>query len=171
MRLLCCCLRRILYKDYIGDILKILGLDVGDKTIGVAVSDGLLLTAQGRTTIFRKSIKKDIDQLIQIIKNDNISTIVVGLPKNMDNTLGPQVEKTKAFINKLEKKINYTDRLDNHDIDIIYWDERMSSLSAENILIEGDVSRKKRKDVIDKVAAVIILQSYLDSLTNESKEV
>jgi putative Holliday junction resolvase len=151
--------------------LKILGLDVGDKTIGVAVSDGLLLTAQGRTTIFRQSIKKDIDQLIDIIKNDNITKIVVGLPKNMDNSLGRQVEKTKKFIEKLEKKIRYTDRLETHDIEIIYWDERLSSLAAENILIEGDVSRKKRKDVIDKLAAAIILQSYLDSLTNEQKEV
>lgn len=143
--------------------MKILGLDVGDKSIGVAVSDPLFITAQGRKTIFRESNKKDIDELINIIVNDDIGKIVVGLPKNMNNTLGPQVAKTKNFMKKVIKKIKYTNRID-WPVEIIYFDERLSSKSAERVLIQGDVSRKGRKKVIDKLAAVFILQNYLDSL-------
>lgn len=143
--------------------MKILGLDVGDKTIGIAVSDPLFITAQGRKTIFRESNKKTIDELIEIIVNDDIEKIVVGLPKNMNNTLGPQAAKTKNFMKKVLKKIKYTTRID-WPVEIIYFDERLSSKSAEKILIQGDVSRKGRKKVIDKLAAVFILQNYLDSL-------
>lgn len=143
---------------------KIMGLDVGDATIGVAMSDGLLITAQGRLTIRRESIKKDIDILIDMIVEDHVDRIVVGLPKNMNNTIGPQAEKTLDFVKKLQKKIKYSDRLDNQSIEIIMWDERLTSVAAERSMIEADLSRAKRKKIIDKLAAVYILQGYLDSI-------
>ncbi|MBI9011978.1 MAG: Holliday junction resolvase RuvX [Clostridiales bacterium] len=142
---------------------KIMGLDVGDKTIGVAISDPLLYTAQGRTTIMRESIKKDIDQLIDFIISDNIKTIVVGFPKNMNNTVGPQAEKTLDFVKKLQKKIKYSERIEDCDIEVVMWDERLTSVAAERSMIEADLSRAKRKKIIDKMAAVYILQGYLDS--------
>lgn len=132
---------------------RIMGLDVGDKTIGVAISDPLFLTAQGLETIRRESNKKDIDHLKRIIYEYNITKIVVGIPKNMDNTIGPQGEKVLKFVDKVKKKINS---------EIVFQDERLTTVSAERILIEGDISRKKRKKIIDKVAATYILQSYLD---------
>jgi len=132
---------------------RIMGLDVGDKTIGVAISDPLLLTAQGLKTIIRESNKKDIKKIEDIIEEYNINKIVVGLPKNMNNTLGPQGEKVIDFVDKIKKRI---------DIEIILEDERLTTVTAERILIEGDVSRKNRKKVIDKVAATYILQNYLD---------
>jgi len=143
--------------------MKILGLDVGDKTIGIAVSDALLITAQGRKTIFRKSNKETIDEIIDIIVEDEIDRIVVGFPKNMNNTVGPQAIKTENFMKKVSKKIKYTTKFD-WEIEIIYFDERLSSKSAERVLLQGDVSRRNRKKVIDKLAAVFILQNYLDSL-------
>lgn len=142
---------------------KIMGLDVGDKTIGVAISDMLLFTAQGRTTVMREAIKKDIDQLIDFIISDTVKIIVVGFPKNMNNTVGPQAEKTLKFVEKLQKKIKYSDRLDDRDIEVVMWDERLTSVAAERAMIEADLSRAKRKKIIDKMAAVYILQGYLDS--------
>lgn len=144
--------------------MRYMGLDVGDATIGVALSDLLQITAQGRETIRRKSIKEDIDKLVDIIATQEVEKIIVGLPKNMNGTIGPQGEKTLAFSQKLEKKLRYSDRIKNRDIEIIPWDERLTTVAAERMLIEADVSRKKRREVIDTVAAVYILQSYLDSL-------
>jgi putative Holliday junction resolvase len=143
--------------------LKILGLDVGDKTIGVALSDPLLITAQGIKTIFRQSNKATIDEIISIIVEENVEKIVVGFPKNMNNTVGPQAIKTENFMKKVSKKIKYTDRI-NRDIEIIYFDERLSSKSAERVLLQGNVRRSNRKKFIDKLAAVFILQNYLDGL-------
>lgn len=142
---------------------KIMGLDVGDATIGVAISDGLLITAQGRTTIRRTSLKEDVDKLIDFIVEDNINKIVVGLPKNMNGTIGPQAEKTEAFTKKLKKKIKYSDRITDRDVEFIMWDERLTSKAAERSMIEADLRRKKRKQIIDKIAAIYILQGYLDS--------
>ena len=132
---------------------RIMGLDVGDKTIGVAISDPLLITAQGLKTIRRKSIKKDIEEIKAIIEEYNISKIVIGFPKNMNNTIGPQGEKVLDFVEKLKRRV---------DVEIILEDERLSTVSAERLLIEGDVRREKRKKVIDTVAATYILQVYLD---------
>ncbi len=143
---------------------KIMGLDVGDKTIGVAISDGLLMTAQGRTTIRRESIKTDLDQLIDFIITDKVYIIVVGLPKNMNNSIGPQAEKTLNFVKKLQKKIKYSDRLENREIEVVMWDERLTSIAADKAMIEADMRREKRRKIIDKVAAVYILQGYLDSI-------
>lgn len=145
--------------------MRYMGLDVGDATIGVALSDLLHITAQGRETLRRISIKEDIDRLVDIIVEQDVDKIVVGLPKNMNGTVGPQGEKTLAFSQKLEKKLRYSDRIKNRQIEIIMWDERLTTVAAEKMLIEADVSRRKRKTVIDTVAAGYILQGYLDSLS------
>lgn len=135
---------------------RIMGLDVGDKTIGVAVSDPLGFTSQGITTIRRKGIKTDIIELREIIEDYNIEKVVMGLPKNMNNTLGPQGEKVIKFSEKFKAKFE--------DLEIIFQDERLSTVSAERMLISSDVRRDKRKQVIDKVAATYILQTYLDTV-------
>lgn len=129
-------------------------MDVGDKTIGVAVSDLLGFTAQGITTIKRDSLDKDLIQLRSICTEYEVESIVVGLPKNMNGTVGPQGEKALEFIGVLQE---------NFDMPVETWDERLSTVSAQKVLIQGDVRRKKRKTVIDKMAAVLILQNYLDS--------
>lgn len=137
---------------------RYMALDVGDRTIGVAVSDPLFIMAQGYTTIFRESIDKDLDSLKTIIEKESISKIIVGFPKNMNNTVGPQGEKVLNFVEELKTFLNEN----NFEIEIIMQDERLTTVSAERVLIEGNMSRKKRKQVIDKVAATYILQSFLD---------
>lgn len=134
--------------------MRIMGLDVGDKTVGVAVSDLLGLTAQGVETIIRTSNKAAINRIRELVSEKDIQRIVVGLPKNMNGSLGPQGEKVLSFVKKLEEKI---------DVEVLFQDERLTTVAAEKMLISADVSRKKRKKVIDKVAAVYILQGYLDS--------
>ena len=134
--------------------MRILGLDVGDRTIGVAVSDELGWTAQGIETIKRTSIIKDLKRLDELVKEKNIKTIVIGFPKNMNNTIGPRAEKTIEFADIIKENFK--------DIEIVLWDERLTTSAAQRTLIEADVSRKKRKLVIDKIAAVFILQGYLD---------
>ena len=136
---------------------RIMGLDIGDKTIGVAVSDLMGLTAQGVTTIKRVGKKKDIEAIKQIIAEKQVNKIVSGLPKNMNGTLGPQGEKVIKFCELLEEETG---------IKIEYWDERLSTVAAERSLIEGNVRRENRKKVIDMLAAVIILQGYLDRQRN-----
>ena len=136
---------------------RIMGLDIGDKTIGVAVSDLMGLTAQGVTTIKRVGKKKDIEAIKQIIAEKQVNKIVSGLPKNMNGTLGPQGEKVIKFCELLEEETG---------IKIEYWDERLSTVAAERTLIQGNVRRENRKGVIDMVAAVIILQGYLDRQRN-----
>lgn len=132
---------------------RYIGLDVGDRTIGVAISDPFLLTAQSLMTIKRKSKIEDIEIINDIIKEKEVSKIIVGLPKNMNNTIGTQAKKVKTFVKELRK---------HTDLDIEYVDERLTTVSATRVLIEQNVSRKKRKDVIDSVAATYILQTYLD---------
>ncbi len=137
-----------------------IGLDVGDRTIGVAVSDLLDMTAQGITTIERVGIKKDTGKVMDYIKEYDCDTVVIGLPKKLDGTDSPQTEKVYEFRTKLENKLRSSGL---QDVKIEYYDERLTTVMAEKVLIEADVSRKKRKDVIDKQAAVLILQAYLDS--------
>ncbi|WP_317368481.1 Holliday junction resolvase RuvX [uncultured Tyzzerella sp.] len=137
--------------------MRILGLDFGQKTIGVAISDPFGWTAQGVEIIRRdkeESINKSIERIGQIIKEYSVEKIVLGYPKNMNNTIGERGEKTEAFKQKLEKTFN--------NVEVILWDERLSTVGAERSLLEADLSRKKRKNVIDKMAAVFILQGYLD---------
>jgi putative Holliday junction resolvase len=135
--------------------MRILGLDIGDRTIGIAISDPLGFTAQGITTIRRKNITIDMDELLKICKEYSVETIVAGLPKNMNGTVGPQSEKVLAFCEILKEKI---------DIPIKMWDERLTTVAAHKAMLEADLSRAKRKKLVDKVAATYILQGYLDSL-------
>ncbi len=134
---------------------RILGLDVGDKTIGVAVSDELGWTAQGVTTVQRQSRKQDLAALAELIERYAVTELLVGLPKHLNNSIGAQAEKVQQFARSLEGRF--------YPIPITFWDERLSTVSAERILIDADVSRKKRKQVINTLAAAVILQNYLDS--------
>lgn len=134
--------------------MRTMGLDVGDKTIGVSVSDLMGWTAQGVETIRRTNLKADYKRLGELIKEKEVSKIVVGLPKNMNGTLGPQGEKVLHFVEGIKNRFK---------VDIVMWDERLTTVSAEKMLIGADVSRQKRKKVIDMVAANYILQGYLDS--------
>lgn len=140
--------------------MRIMGLDFGERTIGVAVSDELLWTAQGIKTIRRSSTAKDIEELKEIIREYSVTTIVLGYPKNMNGTIGPRAEMTEKFAQKLQ---------DAFALPVVFWDERLSTVAAQRTLLEGDVSRSKRKKVVDKMAAVFILQGYLDRRTNQSE--
>ncbi|MCL6587583.1 MAG: Holliday junction resolvase RuvX [Anoxybacillus sp.] len=136
--------------------MRVLGLDLGTKTLGVAVSDELGWTAQGIETIPIDEEKKQFGfkRLREIIDEYNVDTIVLGFPKNMNGTIGPRGEASERFAALLTKEFS---------LPVILWDERLSTMAAERMLIAADVSRQKRKKVIDKMAAVMILQSYLDS--------
>ena len=136
--------------------MRSLSLDVGDKTIGVAASDLLGLTAQGVKTIRRTSIKSDLAELGKIISDFDAKILVIGLPKNMNGTEGERCEFVRKFAEQVQKKFPAVKQ--------IFWDERLSTVAAEKFLIgAADLSRQKRKKVIDKMAAVYILQGYLDS--------
>ena len=138
--------------------MRSLGLDVGDKTIGVAASDLLNLTAQGVKTIRRTSIDEDLQELGKIISELDAKILVIGLPKNMNGTEGERCEMVRNFAETLQKNFPALKQ--------VFWDERLSTVAAEKFLIgAADVSRKKRKKVIDKMAAVYILQGFLDSQT------
>lgn len=134
--------------------MRIMGLDLGDKTIGVAISDAMKWTAQGLETIQRKQEKQDVHRLREIVSEHEVESIVLGLPVNMNGTMGPRSELVKNFAAVLEKQLK---------LPVYFWDERLSTVAAERTLLEADISRKKRKHVIDKLAAVIILQGYLDA--------
>ncbi len=136
--------------------MRILGLDVGTKTVGVALSDEMGWTAQGIETIRinEERNKFGFERVQELVKQYNVDTIVVGLPKNMNGTIGPRGEACQQYAEQLRELLG---------IEVIMWDERLSTMAAERLLISADVSRKKRKQVIDKIAAVVILQGYLDS--------
>lgn len=142
-------------------LMRVMGLDIGSRTIGVAVSDELEFTAQGLKTIKRRSFGEDCEELSQIIHQFEVRKVVVGLPKNMDGTLGKQAELTFKWIKSFQQKIS---------LPVVTWDERLSTVGASRVLIEADLSRKKRKGVIDKVAAVLILQGYLDHQRRHRKD-
>ncbi len=135
-------------------ILRSMGLDVGDRTIGVAVSDLLALTAQGVEVIRRTSPQADFARLAVLCQEYEVGTIVVGLPKNMNGTLGPRGELVQEFAAQLQEQLP--------EAKIVFWDERLSTVAAEKALIEADVRRNKRRKVIDKMAAIIILQGWMD---------
>lgn len=139
--------------------MRAIALDVGDKTIGIAVSDPLMLTAQGITIIDRIGIRKDADKVLKMVKEYECDTIVMGLPLNLDGSDSVQTQKVRDFRTMLENKMRSTAI---KGVDIVFQDERFTTKIAESVLIDADVSRKKRKTVIDKQAAVIILQSWLD---------
>lgn len=131
------------------------GLDLGDKTIGIAVSDGFRSVASPLETIRRKKFGVDAARLIEIVTGRQIAGLVLGLPRNMDGSEGPRCQSTRAFARNF-------DRL--HPIPITFWDERLSTVAAERALLEADTTRKRRAEVIDHVAAGYILQGALDRM-------
>ena len=133
----------------------LMGLDLGTKTIGVAVSDGLRITATALETVRRSRFSTDAARLEEIIAGRDIVAIVLGLPRNMDGSEGPRCQSTRAFARNLAARIAQP---------IAFWDERLSTVAAERALLEADSSRKRRSEVIDKVAAAYILQGALDRL-------
>ena len=138
--------------------MRIMGLDYGSKTVGAAVSDPLLITAQGIETIWRKSpdkLRQTLARIEELVKEYEVEKIVLGLPKNMNNSEGERCEKTREFGQMLEKRTG---------IEVIFWDERLTSVEAGQIMMESGVSREERKEYVDKIAAGLILQGYLDSL-------
>jgi len=142
-------------------LMRIMGLDVGSKTIGVAISDELGITAQGFKTIKRKAMEDDLRELYTIISQFQIEKIVVGLPKNMDGSLGKQAEFVLGWIENFKNRIQ---------LPVETWDERLSTVEATKTLLKADLSRKKRKEVIDKLAAVLILQGYLQQIGSRKDE-
>jgi len=139
---------------------KRIALDVGDKTIGVALSDELGITGQGLMTIERIGVKKDTGKVVELIKEYDCDTVVIGLPLNLNGTDSIQTEKVREFRTKLENKMRSSALA---DVEIVWQDERFTTKLAENVLIAGNVRREDRKKYVDKQAAVIIMQSYLDS--------
>lgn len=133
--------------------MRILGIDYGEKRIGIAISDPLNITAQGLLAIERTHIEEDIQKIVNIIHEKEAGEIVIGLPKRMDNTLGEKALAVLSFIDFLKKHI---------DIPIHTIDERFSTVRANRAMLEGDLSRKKRKERVDVIAAQLILQGYLD---------
>lgn len=140
--------------------MRIAGLDLGDRRIGVAISDERGWTAQALTVVTRTALDADIEALRAAFEPFSPTAIVVGLPKNMNGTLGLQAEKALAFARQLEDALK---------IETVMWDERLSTVAAERTLLEADLSRAKRRQVIDKSAAAFILQGYLDSLAFASR--
>jgi putative Holliday junction resolvase len=140
---------------------RIMALDIGSHTIGVAVSDELGITAQGLKTIRRKSRKEDLEEIMRIIDQFKIGKIVVGLPKSMNGTLGKQAEMVLQWAKSIGEEVH---------LPIVTWDERYSTAEASRVLLEADLSRRKRKKAIDKLAAVIILQGYMQKDRNQNDE-
>lgn len=139
--------------------MRIMGLDYGSKTVGVAISDPLCITAQGIETIERKEenkLRKTLARIEELAKEYEVDRIVLGFPKNMNNTIGDRAEKSLEFKEMLERRTG---------LSVIMWDERLTTVEAERTLIESKVRRENRKKYVDKIAAVFILQGYLDSLS------
>ncbi len=139
--------------------MRVMGLDYGSKTVGVAISDALSITAQGIETIHRKEenkLRQTLARIEALIEEYEVDKIVLGFPKNMNNTIGDRAEKTLELKEKLERRTG---------LPVILWDERLTTASAERVLIESNVRRENRKQYIDKIAAVFILQGYLDSIS------
>lgn len=130
-----------------------MGLDIGTKTIGVAISDSLGLTAQGLTTIRRKNREVDLAVLKKLAQQHGVEQLVVGLPRNMNGTCGPQAARVREFGGKIERELG---------LPVYFYDERLTTVAADRVLLEADLSRKRRRKVVDQVAASLILQGFLD---------
>jgi RNAse H-fold protein YqgF len=142
-------------------MMRIMGLDFGSKTVGVAISDALLVTAQGIEIIRRESenkLRKTLARIEELIEEYEVTSIVLGLPKNMNNSIGERAEKTLEFQEMLMRRTG---------LSVVMWDERLTTVEANRTLIEGNVRREDRSKYVDKLAAVFILQGYLDSLKKE----
>ena len=140
--------------------MRILSLDIGEKRIGIAVSDPLGITANGLMTLERVGVRKDCDKIIALIDEHKCEKVVIGLPLMLDGSFSPQTEKVREFARILKNKLKSSGR---SKIGLVYYDERFTTSIAERVLIDADLSRKKRKEVIDKQAATIILTDYLSS--------
>ena len=143
--------------------MRILGLDYGSKTVGVAVSDELLFTAQGLEIFRRQSpnkLRQFLARLEEIIKEYNVESIVLGYPKNMNNTEGERCEKTKEFKEMLERRTG---------LEVVLWDERLTTVAADRSMMETGIRRENRKEFVDEIAAIFILQGYLDFLRNSGE--
>lgn len=141
--------------------MRIIGLYFGSKTVGVAVSDELLITAQGIEIVRRKSenkLRQTLARIEELIKEYNVEKIVLGFPKNMNNSEGERCEKTLEFKEMLERRTGLTVEL---------WDERLTTVAADNLMMEAGIRRENRKEYVDQIAASFILQGYLDYLQNE----
>lgn len=143
------CVNESLRKHFV----RILGLDIGSKRIGIAMSDELGFTAQGMETLISKGDEADIERIALLVQDFGVSEVVVGMPYNMNGTEGPQAQKVKALMERISKRIAAP---------VYEWDERLSTAAADRALLEADMSRAKRRKVVDKIAAVLILQGYLD---------
>lgn len=144
--------------------MRILGLDFGSKTVGVAVSDELLITAQGVEIVRRKSpskLRQTLARINELVGEYGVERIVLGYPKNMNNTEGDRCAKTKEFKELLEKRCN---------LPVILWDERLTTVAADNSMMEMGIRRENRKEYVDEIAAIFILQGYLDYLSNHPEE-
>ena len=144
--------------------MRIMGLDFGSKTVGVAVSDELLLTAQGLEIIRRKEENKQRQTLARIeelIVEYGVTEIVLGYPKNMNDTLGDRVQKTEEFKEKLERRTG---------LPVVFWDERLTTVAADKLMMEAGIRRENRKEYVDQIAASFILQGYLDYKGNQRKD-
>ena len=143
--------------------MRILGLDFGSKTVGVAVSDELLITAQGVEIVRRKSpakLRQTLARIEELISQYNVARIVLGYPKNMNNTEGERCEKTKEFKEMLERRTG---------LEVVLWDERLTTVAADRSMIETGIRRENRKEFVDEIAAIFILQGYLDFLRNSGE--
>lgn len=138
--------------------MRVLALDLGDKRIGVAVSDELMMTAQGLCVINSRGTEKDLAEIDKLIHDHQITLVVIGLPRNMDGSYGEMASKVRGIGDCLQDRIP--------GIPVEYWDERLTTAVAQRMLIGADISRAKRRRVVDKVAAVVILQGYLDRRAN-----
>ena len=144
--------------------MRILGLDFGSKTVGVAVSDELLITAQGVEIVRRKSpskLRQTLARINELVGEYGVERIVLGYPKNMNNTEGDRCKKTKEFKELLEKRCN---------LPVILWDERLTTVAADNSMMEMGIRRENRKEYVDEIAAIFILQGYLDYLSNHPED-
>lgn len=141
--------------------MRILGLDVGSRTIGLAVSDPMGWTAQGLKTWPRKDGPQDLAEIKHLVQQYEVQKIVIGLPLNMNGTLGPAAREVEKWAEELKHALA---------LEVVLWDERLSTVASERVLLEANVSRRKRKRVIDKMAAVFILQNYLDAQAGVPKE-
>ena len=143
--------------------MRILGLDFGSKTVGVAVSDELLITAQGVEIVRRKSpskLRQTLARIEELIEQYGVEKIVLGYPKNMNNTEGERCEKTKEFKEMLERRTG---------LEVVLWDERLTTIAADRSMMETGIRRENRKEYVDEIAAIFILQGYLDFLRNSGE--
>ena len=141
--------------------MRIMALDMGEARIGVALSDELLLTAQGLCVVSSKGVEKDLVQIGELVKEHGVTHLLLGLPRNMNGSQGPMADKVREFGTRLT--------VNHPGIPVDYWDERLTTTAAQRMLVDADMSRNRRRQVVDKVAAMLILQGYMDFIARKRK--